>query len=218
MESLGGWALVPRCHRDRGRLVLADEAQPGGCRALDTEGLDLQERAAPLRAGQAPIGAAEGVTLSSWYPVRVPRVRAATRSVRPNALNHKAARRPVPCARPAARRYRRRYRPDLRAGRTARAGDRGPGRAGRPPRTTREPHRDPARPTRGRRTPRQPGDPVGPPLRGPGLPDAFPVRQPPAPLVLTYCLRQARPRRPLLPAAQGLNYRSQRSAGRGRGG
>jgi aryl-alcohol dehydrogenase-like predicted oxidoreductase len=48
-------------------------------------------------SGGSVIGALEGVTLSSWNPVRAPRVRATTRSVRPNVLNHKAARRPVPC-------------------------------------------------------------------------------------------------------------------------
>src|SRR6266542_1322426 len=50
-------------------------------------------------SGSSLIGAPDGVTLISWNPVRAPRVRATTRSVMPNALNHRAARRPVPCAR-----------------------------------------------------------------------------------------------------------------------
>src|SRR5579872_5195876 len=46
--------------------------------------------------GSWVIGALDGVTWSRWKPVRAPRVRAVARSVRPNALNHKAARRPPP--------------------------------------------------------------------------------------------------------------------------
>src|SRR6185437_5015398 len=49
-------------------------------------------------SGSSLIGALDGVTLNSWYPVIAPRVRATTRSVRPNALNHQAARRPAPRA------------------------------------------------------------------------------------------------------------------------
>src|SRR5580704_16873946 len=49
-------------------------------------------------SGSSVSGTPDGVTLSSWNPVRAPRVRATTRSVMPNALNHRAARRPVPRA------------------------------------------------------------------------------------------------------------------------
>ena len=38
-------------------------------------------------SGSSLIGAPDGVTLSSWNPVRAPRVRATTRSVMPNALS-----------------------------------------------------------------------------------------------------------------------------------
>ena len=49
-------------------------------------------------SGSWLIGALDGVMVSSWNPVRAPRLRATTRSVMPNALNHTPARRPVPCA------------------------------------------------------------------------------------------------------------------------
>ena len=89
----------------RGALTSADTAVI--CRAKKSGTVAVGISA----SGSSLIGALDGVTLSSWNPVRAPRVRATTRSVMPNALNHKAARRPVPCvslratsgaARPAA--------------------------------------------------------------------------------------------------------------------
>src|SRR5581483_8782583 len=64
------------------------------CRARNTGTVAVGIRA----SGSSVIGALVGLTLRSWKPVRAPRVRATARSVRPNALNHRAARRPVPWA------------------------------------------------------------------------------------------------------------------------
>src|SRR5579859_3937791 len=49
-------------------------------------------------SGSSLIGAVEGVTWSSPYPMRAPRVMPTARSVRPYTLNHTAAWRPVPWA------------------------------------------------------------------------------------------------------------------------
>jgi EmrB/QacA subfamily drug resistance transporter len=49
-------------------------------------------------SGSELIAEPDGVVWTSWKPVRVPRIRASTRSVMPHALNSSAARRPVPRA------------------------------------------------------------------------------------------------------------------------
>src|SRR4051794_7166427 len=99
LHECGQYARAGRCPRLAGRSDYAGvtpgmsgpAADVAGRGALASVIMDVTCRASSSgtvtvgtsASGSSLIGAAEGVTLSNWYPVRAPRVPATTRSVMP---------------------------------------------------------------------------------------------------------------------------------------